>query len=52
LPNQLATFIPSAAGLSDALRVIESSGQSGGNALFLNVDSMGQRGVCYWAPKA
>ena len=51
-PNQLAALVPSAQGLADALRVIDSSTAPGGLALFLNVDSMKQQGVCYWAPRA
>ena len=51
-PNQLATLVPSAAALADALRVIDSGSLVDGGAIFLNVDSMKQRGVCYWAGAA
>jgi pyruvate, water dikinase len=50
--NQLATLLPWAQGLAEALRVIDSATQPGGRALFLNVDSMKQRGVCYWAARS
>ena len=50
-PNQLSTLLPSAAALADGLRVIESGSLANGGAIFLNVDSMKQRGVCYWAPR-
>ncbi|MCX6905419.1 MAG: pyruvate, phosphate dikinase [Verrucomicrobia bacterium] len=51
-PNQLGRLIPAAQGLSEALRVIDSSSQPGADTLFLNVDSMKQRGVCYWGTKS
>ena len=51
-PNHLGRLIPAAQGLSEALRVIDSSPQPGADALFLNVDSMKQRGVCYWGTKS
>ncbi len=49
--NRLATLIPSAQGLAEVLRVVDSSTAPGELALFLNVDSMKQQGVCYWAPR-
>ena len=48
-PNQLARLLPAAGELADALRVIDSGHLTNGGAIFLNVDSMKQRGVCYWA---
>jgi pyruvate, water dikinase len=50
-PSQLAALAPSAEAMTEAVRVVDSSAHSGGLALFLNVDSMKQRGVCYWAPR-
>jgi len=47
-PNQLAHLLPAAADLAEALQVIDSSALQGGGSLFLNVDSMKQRGICYW----
>lgn len=46
--NQLERLLPSAADLADVLWVIDSDCLSDGGALFLNVDSMKQEGVCYW----
>jgi hypothetical protein len=51
-PNQLATLLPSAVELASALRVIDAVACAGNRSLLLNVDSMKQRGVCYWADKA
>jgi hypothetical protein len=48
-PNLLTSLLPSAAGLSDALRVIDARNLSGGGNLCLNVDSMKQRGLLYRA---
>jgi len=50
-PNQLLTLAPSAQGLAEAVRVIDSSTQPGAPVLFLNVDSMKQRGLCYWGAR-
>lgn len=50
-PNQLSRLLPSAAGLAESLFVLESSALTDGGAILLNVDSMKQRGVCYWAGK-
>jgi hypothetical protein len=47
-PNQLAQLLPAAAPLADALRVIDSGSLEGGGVIQLNVDSMKQRGLCYW----
>ncbi len=46
-PNQLTTLVPSAAGLADALRVVDARNLAGGGHLCLNVDSMKQRGLLY-----
>ena len=50
-PNQLATLLPSAGALAQVLWVVDSETSTNGGALFLNVNSMKQRGVCYWASK-
>jgi len=50
-PNQLVKLLPSAAELASALLVLDSGALLDGGAIQLNVDSMKQRGVCYWAPK-
>jgi hypothetical protein len=47
-PNQLVQLLPSAAALAQTLWVVDSDTSTDGGALFLNVDSMKQRGVCYW----
>ncbi len=47
----MTTLIPSAQPLSAAVRVIDSSADAGGKALFLNVDSMEQAAVCYGAAR-
>ena len=47
-PNQLARLLPSAGDLAGALLVVDSTALLDGGALQLNVDSMKQRGVCYW----
>jgi pyruvate, water dikinase len=51
-PNPLGQLVPSAQAFAEAVRVIDSSNQPGAAALFLNVDSMKQRGVCYWASRS
>ncbi|MGA2496582.1 MAG: PEP/pyruvate-binding domain-containing protein [Tepidisphaeraceae bacterium] len=50
-PSRLEELVPSAHDLADAIRVIDSPSQPGGDTLLLNVDSMSQRGVCYWAAR-
>jgi pyruvate, water dikinase len=50
-PNQLAALLPAAQNLAEVLRVVDSAAQAGGQALFLHVDSMKQRGTCYWAAR-
>lgn len=50
-PNQLTKLLPAAADLAPALLVLDSGALRPGGALQLNVDSMKQRGVCYWATK-
>jgi hypothetical protein len=47
-PNQLTRLLPSAGDLARALLVVDSTALLDGGALQLNVDSMKQRGVCYW----
>ena len=47
-PNQLIRLLPSAGDLARALLVVDSTALVDGGALQLNVDSMKQRGVCYW----
>jgi len=47
-PNQLARLLPSVAPLAEALRVIDSGSLIDGGVIQLNVDSMKQRGLCYW----
>ena len=37
--------------LTDAIRVIDSGSLTHGGSVFLNVDSMKQLGVCYWASR-
>jgi pyruvate, water dikinase len=49
--NQLVKLLPAAHELAEALLVVDSSALVPTGRLFLNVDSMQQRGVCYWAPK-
>jgi hypothetical protein len=50
-PNQLAQLLPSAAGLSEVLRVVDSKTLAKAGTLVLNVDSLKQNGVCYWSGK-
>ena len=51
-PNQPAQLLPSAGALAQTLWVIDSDTSADGGALFLSVDSMKQRGACYWGSKA
>jgi predicted ABC-type ATPase len=50
-PNRLAELLPSANNLAHALWVVDSDIAANDGALFLNVDSMKQRGVFYCASK-
>jgi pyruvate,water dikinase len=50
-PNRLAELLPSANDLAHALWVVDSDIAANDGALFLNVDSMKQRGVCYWGQR-
>ncbi|MBN2507429.1 MAG: pyruvate, phosphate dikinase [Verrucomicrobia bacterium] len=50
-PNQLPALLPHAAEWADALRVVDSAQLPRDAAIFLNVDSMRQRGVCYWGSR-
>jgi hypothetical protein len=50
-PNQLAKLLPSAGDLAHVLLVVDSDTANNGGAIFLNVDSMKQKGVCYWGDK-
>lgn len=47
-PNQLVKLLPSSGDYAEALRVIDSGALSQPGALFLNVNSMRQRALCYW----
>jgi hypothetical protein len=46
-PNQLTTLLPSAREWAAALWVVDSARGKGDSGLYLNVDSMQQRAVCY-----
>jgi len=46
--NQLSRLVPAAAEWADAIRVIDSSALAPPGALYLNVDSLKQRALCYW----
>ena len=50
-PNRLAGLLPSANDLAHALWVVDSAPATNDGALLLNVDSMKQRGVCYWGQR-
>ncbi|MGD0744951.1 MAG: PEP/pyruvate-binding domain-containing protein [Verrucomicrobiota bacterium] len=50
-PNQLTQLLPSAGALAQTLWVVDSDTTTDGGALFLNVDSMKQRSICYWGSK-
>jgi pyruvate, water dikinase len=47
LPNRLADLLPQAAGLAEAIRVVDSTPDPQECGLFLNVDSMNQQALCY-----
>ena len=47
-PNQLVQLLPSAGALAQTLWVVDAGMPANGGVLHLNVDSMKQRGVCYW----
>ena len=47
LPNRLAELLPASAALIDVIRVVDASQLPPGNLLYLNVDSMKQRALCY-----
>jgi hypothetical protein len=47
-PNQLVRLLPSAEAMAHVLWVVDAATSTDGGAIFLNVDSMKQRGVCYW----
>jgi hypothetical protein len=47
-PNQLSTLLPGAAEWSKCVWVIDSDRLAAPGTIFLNVDSMKQRAVCYW----
>ena len=49
-PNRLTELLPSADEWAEAIWVIDSADTAPGNAIFLNVDSMKQRAVCYVDP--
>jgi hypothetical protein len=51
-PNQLARLLPSASAFAPALWVVDFDASTPAGAIFLNVDSMKQRGVCYRGSKA
>lgn len=46
--NQLLDLLPGAADLVDVLHVVDAHALDRGGSIFLNVNSMKQRGVCYW----
>ncbi len=50
-PNRLAHLIPSAAEWAEAIRVIDSDHLNVPGVIFLNVDSLKQRALCYWEPR-
>jgi pyruvate,water dikinase len=50
-PNQLTQLLPSAGALTQTLWVVGAAPAADGGAFYLNVDSMTQRGVCYWGSK-
>jgi hypothetical protein len=51
-PNQLARLLPSAEAMTQVLWVVDSETSADGRVIFLNVDSMKQRGVCYRGSKS
>ena len=50
-PNQLPKLLPLAGEWASVLWVVDSAPANAGGSLFLNVDSMQQKGVCYWETK-
>ena len=50
-PNRLAHLIPSAAESWKPIRVIDSDHLNVPGVIFLNVDSLKQRALCYWEPR-
>lgn len=46
-PNKLATLLPDAAAWTDAIRVIDAADLAGDLDLFLNIDAMKQKAICY-----
>ena len=50
-PNQLAHLVPAAAQWAEVLWVVDSDPAKRGTSLLLNVDSMHQKGACYWENK-
>jgi pyruvate, water dikinase len=51
-PNQLSALLPAAHQYAQAVLVIDSAPHPGGEAVFLNVDSMKQEALCYWAKRS
>lgn len=51
-PNQLTQLDPASSALSPAIWVVDAKTLATGGGLLLNVDSMKQRGVFYWASTA
>lgn len=49
--NQLTQLLPSAGALAQTLWVVDVARVADQGAFYLNVDSMTQRGVCYWGSK-
>lgn len=50
-PNQLVSLLPSSGALAQTLWVVDAGTAANGGVLHLNVDSMKQRGVCYWGKR-
>jgi hypothetical protein len=50
-PNRLTQLLPSAGALAQTLWVVDADAGANGGAVYLNVDSMKQRGVCYWGSR-
>ncbi|MBM3880675.1 MAG: pyruvate, phosphate dikinase [Verrucomicrobia bacterium] len=48
-PNQLPALLPNSAEWARVIHVIDSHALAPAGAIHLNVDSMKQRAVCYWA---
>ncbi len=51
-PNQLSLLDPSSSAFAGAIWVVDAARLTHGGGLLLNVDSMKQRGVFYWARNA